>query len=83
MKSLTKRQIEFLAMTAKGMTNEQIAKECFVAKSTVESSFSEARKRLETKTTAQTVLKAISREELGLDHTGECFIPDYETDLLE
>lgn len=76
MKPLTKRQIEFLSMTAGGMTNDEIAKVCCVAKSTVVDAFAEARKRLETRTTPQTVLLAISREELGLDHDGNCFIPD-------
>jgi DNA-binding NarL/FixJ family response regulator len=82
MKPLTKRQIEFLSMTASGMTNEEIAKVCCVAKSTVVDAFSEARKRLGTRTTAQTVLLAISREELGLDHNGRCFIPS-ETEFLQ
>lgn len=78
MKSLTNRQIEFLAMSARGITNAEIAKICFVSLNTVVSTFTEARKRLECKTTTQCVVKAISREEIGLDHDGIAFVPTRE-----
>jgi len=76
MKQLTQRQLEFLAKSARGMTQEEIAKECYVVKSTVKSTIGEARERLEVKTTLQCLCVAIAREELGLDHDGVCFIPN-------
>lgn len=75
-KSLTPRQAEFLAKSAKGMSYKEIAKDCFVSINTVESTFLNARKRLEVKTNLQCFSVAISREELGLDHDGVCFVPD-------
>lgn len=77
-RSLTKRQVEFLAKSAQGMTSEQIAKSCYVTANTVRSTFTEARKRLGATTTVQCVIMAIAREELGLDHEGYCYIPDFE-----
>lgn len=73
---LTKRQIEFLAKSAQGMTSEQIAKSCFVSHNTVRSTFSAARARIGATTTVQCVIMAIAREELGLDHDGNCYVPN-------
>jgi DNA-binding NarL/FixJ family response regulator len=77
-KALTKRQAEFLAKSARGMTYEEIAKTSFVTKNTVRSTFTSARKRLGAETNTQCVVMAIAREELGLSHDGICFVPDYE-----
>jgi DNA-binding NarL/FixJ family response regulator len=74
-KPLTNRQLEFLALSARGMLHKQIAEKCCVTIDTVTSAFSEARKRLGTNTTLQLYAMAISREELGLDHNGVTFVP--------
>ena len=74
-KSLTSKQLEYLAKAARGLTYEKIAKECFVTKKTVSTSMEFARKRLGTKNTLQCLAVAISREELGIDHEGYTFVP--------
>lgn len=76
-KALTKRQVEFLAKSAQGMTYEEIAETSFVTKNTVRSTFTAARKRLYAKTNTQCVVIAIAREELGLSYDGICFVPNY------
>jgi len=58
------------------MQQAQIAQECRVSVRTVENNISLARKRLGTTTTAQTLIQAIAREEIGMDHNRTCFIPD-------
>lgn len=63
-------------MAARGMTYEQIAKACVIEISTVTSTFAKARIRLGTSTTMQCMVKAISREEIGIDHNGIAFLPD-------
>lgn len=75
LKSLTTRQLEFLAKSARGMTYEEIAKDSYVALTTVTAAISKARQRLEVRTTLQCFAVAIAREELGIDHDGCCFIP--------
>lgn len=75
-KSLTKRQQEFLALSANGYAYRDIAKFNFVTLSTVKSTLSRARERSKTKTTLQCFARAISREELGIDHNGVVFVPD-------
>lgn len=74
---LTERQKDFLVRNAQGETYAQIAEKCFVSIGTVKSTFAQARSRLQAFTTAQCIVYAISREELGLTHDGLCFIPDY------
>lgn len=80
-KALTLRQKEFLAMAARGNTHKKIAEECFVSPKTVTSAFTNARSRLEASTTAQVIVLAIAREELGITHDGVCFVPSIPTDI--
>jgi len=80
-KSLTKRQSEFLAMSARGLTYQQIAEECFVAIGTVRGTFEKARLRIGASTNVQAVVLAISREELGLTHDGQVFVPSAPNSL--
>ena len=74
-KSLTNRQKEFLAKSAQGMTYQEIAENSYVTVRTVTSALESARKRLEVNNTLQCLAKAISREEIGLDHEGVCSVP--------
>jgi DNA-binding NarL/FixJ family response regulator len=73
---LTKRQKQFLAMVGKGKLNQEIASIFNLSSRTVENTISQARTRLKARTTAQCILIAIAREELGLTHEGDCFVPD-------
>ena len=61
-------------MTAQGKSADQIARECFVSVNTVRSTVVDARARLKANNTAHCIIIAIAREELGLDHDGNCFI---------
>lgn len=78
MKSLTKKQAEYLAESAKGKTYEEISDIFYVTVDTVTRSIAEARKRSETKTTLQCFARAVAREEIGIDHEGLVFIPNHE-----
>ena len=78
-KELTKRQKEFLAMTAQGLMHEKIAEICVVSPETVRNSLARARERMKASTTAQCVVLAIAREELGLTHEGYCYVPNIES----
>ncbi len=73
---LTKRQKQFLALCAQGKLNQEIAYINKLSIRTVENAMALARKRLNAQTTAQAILIAIAREELGLDHDGLCFLPN-------
>jgi DNA-binding CsgD family transcriptional regulator len=75
-KSLTPTQAKYLAKSARGMTYDQIAKDCVVSVKTITAALAEARKRLGTRTTLQCFAVAISREELGIDHEGYTFVPE-------
>lgn len=75
-RELTQRQKEFFVMAARGMTYEQISQYAHVEISTVKSTFAKARTRLNTSTTMQCLVIAISREEIGIDHNGVAFLPD-------
>lgn len=74
-KPLTARQAEFLALSARGMTYNQIAEKCCVTIDTVKATISKARNRLEAQTSLQCFSIAVAREELGIDHEGVAFIP--------
>lgn len=74
-KELTKRQKECLAAVAQGKQYEQIAQDKKISPHTVRNNIIAARKKLGATTTAQAVILAISREELGLSHDGICFVP--------
>lgn len=75
-RGLTKRQKEFLAKSAQGLTSGKIAEVFCVSDSTVRSTFAKAKERLGATTTVQAVVLAIAREELGLDHEGFCYMPE-------
>lgn len=75
--SLTARQKQFLALTARGFQYAQIAHACGVSIKTIENQLSMARKRIGATTTAQCVVIAIAREELGIDHDGNCYVAAY------
>lgn len=77
-RGLTERQKQFLAKSAQGMTSGKIAGVFSVSDSTVRSTLASAKKSLGASTTAQAVVLAIAREELGLDHEGFCYITEYE-----
>jgi DNA-binding CsgD family transcriptional regulator len=77
-RELTKRQKEFLAKSAQGMTSGKIAGVFCVSDNTVRSTFAAAKERLGAKTTVQAVVLAIAREELGLQHDGFCYMPEIE-----
>jgi DNA-binding CsgD family transcriptional regulator len=59
------------------MQYAQIAVECKVSHKTVENTIAKARKRLNAATTAQAVVISVAREELGIDHNGRAFVPEY------
>ena len=65
-------------MSARGLRPGEIAQECVLSKDTVNSTITKARQRIGAKTVAQAVILAIAREELGLTHTGECFVAEKE-----
>jgi DNA-binding CsgD family transcriptional regulator len=62
-------------MTAVGSTYNEIARECFVTYSTVETTLENARARLSAKTTAHCVVLAIALELLILTHDGRVVVP--------
>lgn len=76
MKSLTRRQAEFLSELARGKSYAEIASDCFVARKTVNSTLEEARKRTETKTNIQCLALSIGRGELEINYEGYCYIPE-------
>lgn len=59
---LTRRQLEFLALTARGLQQSEIATACYVAEVTVRNTIVEARSRLGARNTAQAVALAVSLE---------------------
>lgn len=61
-------------MTAQGKMQDQIAYECGIKIKSVENTIAKAKERLGAKTVSQAVIIAISREELGIDHDGHCFV---------
>lgn len=73
-KPLTKRQKELLAMSARGKRTKEIAKELFISEATVRTTLASAKERLGAHTSMHTIVLAISREELGIDHNGVCFV---------
>lgn len=76
MEDLTRRQLEFIALSANGLRQREIAERCYVSPRTVEKTFEEARKRLEALTQTQLLVRAISREELILGSAGDVSVPD-------
>lgn len=59
---ITARQIEFLALAARGFTQAEIANLCFVKPDTVQKTIDAARERLGARTTTQAVAIAVSLE---------------------
>jgi DNA-binding NarL/FixJ family response regulator len=57
---LTKRMLEILAMHASGLTLKEVARKIFVSYSAVTNSVYDARKRTDTDTIAELVMKAHS-----------------------
>ena len=72
--TLTSRQAEFLSLIAQGMHRAQIAEHCFVSPTTVSTTLSFARQRLEAKTLAHAVAIAIRHDLLVLGPDGIAFV---------
>jgi DNA-binding NarL/FixJ family response regulator len=64
---LTKRQLEFLAYSAQGLQNPEIAEQCFISLSAVKDGLEKARERLGARTTTQAVAMAVSLELIVFD----------------
>lgn len=73
-KSLTPRQVEFLAKSAKGMTYSDISKECFISEKTVSKALYEARQRLGAKNNLHCLSLAICRGEMFVGKDGMCCV---------
>ncbi len=74
-KSLTRRQKEFLALSAQGNTAKQIAYKFTLSIATVNATMRAAKARMGTNTISQTIILAVAREELGVTHDGYCYVP--------
>ena len=75
-KELSSRQKEFLCKLAQGKLYKQIALEYNISDRTIRNTIVNIKKKYNAQNTAQCVVIAISREELGVDQGGECFIPE-------
>lgn len=67
---LTPRQVEFLALSARGMQRSEIAETCYVAPMTVRDTLEEARSRLGARTLPHAVAIAVALGVLTLDEVG-------------
>lgn len=70
---LTKRQIEFLVLSANGKSREEIADECCVSFWTVKSTLESARLRLGVKTINHVLLTAIGNDLIVVDRQGKVY----------
>ena len=73
---LNRRQLQFLALKARGYTDQQIAAECSCARKTVSNTLDSARSRLNARNVVQAVLIAIALEVLILTGDGDVVIPE-------
>lgn len=71
---LTRRQLEFLALSAQGMKYAEIASACFVSCDRVNEALEEARSRLCAKNTLHAVAIAISLDLIVFDANSAAFV---------
>lgn len=76
MPHLTPRQLEILSLAGNGKRGPEIAEELFISPRTVEHTLESARERLQAKTNAQAVARAVVTEQLILGSDGELRVPE-------
>lgn len=71
---LSRRQVEFLALAARGMNRDQIASACCVSPWTVKDYLAAARETLDARNTAHAVAKSVALGLIVLDADGHASV---------